>query len=285
MHRYPILDTFGAALLTGAFLLLVLAERLRPLRQRVDRWLRRLLINVVVAAPSFVVLRLLLIPLVVAMAVWAETNHFGLLRILRLPNGASFVTSILLLDYAMYAWHWMNHRVSFLWRFHHVHHSDLDLDVSTAFRFHFGEMLFSVAVRALQIGLIGASPAAALTYEVLLEASTEFHHSNLRLPLALERVLGWFIMTPRAHGIHHSVVPRETNSNFSNFLILWDRLHRTLQVDVAQSQITIGVPDYRDPKELTAFSLLLMPFRRPRQRIAAEAIDQPTPLADRTPRD
>jgi sterol desaturase/sphingolipid hydroxylase (fatty acid hydroxylase superfamily) len=159
--------------------------------------------------------------------------------------------------------------VPFLWRFHHVHHTDLDLDVSTAFRFHFGEMLLSVAARTLQVVIVGASPVAALVYEIVLEASTEFHHSNSRLPLRLERVLGWFIMTPRAHGIHHSIVAQETNSNYSNFLILWDRLHRTLRLNVRQAEIVVGVPDYRDPSELGLVSLLLMPFRRQRQRTPA----------------
>jgi sterol desaturase/sphingolipid hydroxylase (fatty acid hydroxylase superfamily) len=174
----------------------------------------------------------------------------------------------------MYCWHWLNHRVPFLWRFHHVHHTDLDLDVSTAFRFHFGEMLLSVAARSIQVVVVGASPLAALAYEVVLEASTEFHH-NSRLPLRLERVLSWFIITPRAHGIHHSIVARETNSNYSNFLMLWDRLHRTLRLNVRQDEIIIGVPDYRDARELNLISLLLMPFRRQRQRTASDGPSRP----------
>ena len=128
--------------------------------------------------------------------------------------------------------------------------------------------------RTIQVVIVGASPMAALIYEIVLEASTEFHHSNLRLPLRAERVLSWFIMTPRAHGIHHSIVAQETNSNYSNFLILWDRLHRTLRLNVRQQDIIVGVPDYRDARELGLVSLLLMPFRRQRQRTAT---DGPTP--------
>jgi sterol desaturase/sphingolipid hydroxylase (fatty acid hydroxylase superfamily) len=266
MPTYPIADRIGALLLIGLFVVLLVVERQWPLRRRVDGWLRRIVTNVMVAAPSFVVLRLLLIPVVVAAAAWAEARDFGLLRQIDLPPLWAGVVAVVLLDYTMFVWHWLNHRVPFLWRFHHVHHTDLDLDVSTAFRFHFGEMLISVVVRAAQVAIVGASPVAALVYEIVLEASTEFHHSNLRLPLGCERVLGWFIMTPRAHGIHHSIIVRETNSNYSNFLILWDRLHRTLRLGVAQNDIVIGVPDYRDPRELTVISLLLMPFRRQRQR-------------------
>lgn len=266
MPTYPILDRIGAPLLVTLVLLLLAAERCWPLRARVDRWLRRILTNLLVAAPSFLILRLLLVPAVVAVASWAQARELGLLRMVEMPVVLATILAVLLLDYAMYFWHWLNHRVPFLWRFHHVHHTDLDLDVSTAFRFHFGEMLFSVVVRAIQVIAVGASPAAALIYEIVLEASTEFHHSNLRLPLKLERVLNWLIVTPRAHGIHHSIVSRETNSNYSNFLLLWDRLHRTLRLNVPQEKIVVGVPDYRDASELNVVSLLMMPFRRQRSQ-------------------
>lgn len=275
MTTYPVLDRIGAPILIGLFIVLLFVERRWPLRHRVDRWLRRLLINLMVAGPSFLILRLLLIPAVVAVATWAEARDVGLLRLFDLPPLAAGIVAILLLDYTMYWWHWLNHRVPLLWRFHHVHHTDLDLDVSTAFRFHFGEMLLSVAARAIQVVLVGASPIAALAYEIVLEASTEFHHSNSRLPLRLERVLSWLIMTPRAHGIHHSIVARETNSNYSNFLMLWDRLHRTLRLNVRQDEIVVGVPDYRDARELGLISLLLMPFRRQRQRTAADGPGRP----------
>ena len=275
MHSFPILDDLGAPLLITGFVVLLLVERRSPLRLRVDSWLRRIVTNLILAAPSFLVLRLLLIPVVVAAANWAQARDFGLLRLVQLPPVVGTVGAILLLDYAMYGWHWLNHRVPFLWRFHHVHHTDLDLDVSTAFRFHFGEMFFSVVVRAIQVVVLGASPASALIYEIVLEGSTEFHHSNLRLPLAVERVLGWFIMTPRAHGIHHSVVARETNSNYSNFLIIWDRFHRTLRLAVRQEDIVVGVPGYRDPSELGIRALLLMPFRRQRNPVPQDEIVPP----------
>lgn len=282
IRSYPILDPIGAPVLLVLCALLLGAERRWPLRHRVDRWLRRVAINLAVAAPSFLVLRLLLIPVVVAAAGWGETHRFGLARALPVPPLLAAVVALLFLDYSMFLWHWLNHRVPFLWRFHHVHHSDLDLDVSTAFRFHFGEMIFSVVARSFQVVLAGASPLVALAYEVLLEASTQFHHSNLRLPLGLERALSWFIMTPRAHGIHHSIVARETNSNFSNFLIVWDRLHRTLRLNVRQDEIVVGVPDYRDARELTVPALLTMPFRRQRQSKPNPAPDSGDAREDRT---
>ena len=274
MKVIPILDYVGVPLLAAAFVALVLLERRWPLRRRVDRWLRRLGVNFLLAAPSFVILRLMTIPLVVSVAAWAEANGLGVLHLIDLPPVAAGIMAILLLDYTMYVWHWLNHRVPFLWRFHRVHHTDLDLDVSTAFRFHFGEILFSVAVRSAQVIVVGASPIAALIYEIVLESSTEFHHSNLRLPLKFERVLSWFIMTPRVHGIHHSVVTRETNSNYSNFLLVWDRLHGTVRQNVRQEDIVVGVPEYRDPRELSFVSLLVMPFRRQRLQRADAGPDR-----------
>jgi sterol desaturase/sphingolipid hydroxylase (fatty acid hydroxylase superfamily) len=273
MATYPLLDHFGAPVLTGLFVALLLVERCWPLRRRVDRWLRRIIINAAVAVPSFVVLRLLLIPIVIAAATWARGQNFGIVRGLGLTPWPAGIVAILLLDYTMFLWHWLNHRVPLLWRFHHVHHSDLDLDVSTSFRFHFGEILLSVLVRSIQVMVAGASPAAALIYEILLEASTAFHHSNLRLPITRERGLSWLIMTPRAHGIHHSIVGRETNSNYSNLLILWDRLHGTLRLNVRQETVVVGVPEYRVPHELGALSLLLMPFRRQRRPLTPGDVD------------
>jgi sterol desaturase/sphingolipid hydroxylase (fatty acid hydroxylase superfamily) len=193
-----------------------------------------------------------------------QQSQWGLVNLLPVPPLARSLIAFLLLDYTVYVWHWLNHRVPFLWRFHNVHHTDLDLDVSTAFRFHFGELLLSVFYRSAQVELIGVGPVLALVYEVVMEGATEFHHSNWRLPLRLERALNWVVVTPRMHGIHHSIVERETNSNWSVIFSWCDRLHRTVRLDIPQEAITIGVPAYRDPRELTLFSLLAMPFRRQR---------------------
>ena len=145
-----------------------------------------------------------------------------------------------------------------------MHHTDLDLDTSTALRFHFGELIPSVVWRALQVVLIGVPPHALRIWQIATSASVAFHHSNLRLPAAWERRLVWLIVTPRMHGIHHSIVKDETDSNWSSGLTLWDRLHGTLRLDVPQDRITIGVPAYRDPADLSAIRILLMPFRRQR---------------------
>jgi len=255
-------DWWGGPLLTAWFILLLAVERRRPLRRSVDDWIRRLRVNGLIAVPSLLVMRLALIPVVVAVAAWGEVHGVGLVRWLHLPSVAGGLVAILILDYTMYGWHRLNHFVPLFWRFHHVHHADLDLSVATAMRFHFGEMILSVGARSIQVLAAGASPMVALIYEVLLEASTQFHHSNVRLPARVERKLAWFIMTPSAHGIHHSVEGGEMNSNYSNFLILWDRMHGTLHGDVPAGKLVLGVPDCRDPKQLTAVRLLTLPFRR-----------------------
>ena len=147
-----------------------------------------------------------------------------------------------------------------LWRFHAVHHVDLDLDASTAIRFHFGELTQSVAWRAAQIVLIGVTPLSLSVWQAALIPSILFHHSNVRLSEATERLLSRFMVTPRMHGIHHSAVQNETDSNWSSGFNFWDRLHGTLRLDVPQDEITIGVPAFQDPGEVTLPKILAMPF-------------------------
>src|SRR5262249_20870344 len=154
------------------------------------------------------------------------------------------------------------HMIPLFWRFHNVHHTDLDLDVSTAARFHFGEMIFSIGFLSLTVLVFGISPIMLVAFFIALEAATLFHHSNWRLRIELERILNLILVTPRMHGIHHSIVQRETNSNWGTIFCWWDKLHGTLRRDVPQDEITIGVPGYRDKRELTFGRLWLMPFQR-----------------------
>ncbi|MDB6128329.1 MAG: hypothetical protein JWM35_2225, partial [Verrucomicrobia bacterium] len=179
MPLYPILDRVGLLILMVLALALLDAERGSPLRRRVDQWRRRIAINLGVGAPSLLVFRLLLIPVVIAAASWAGSHHFGLARVLALPRIGAAIVALVVLDYSTYWWHRLTHGVPFLWRFHQVHHTDLDVDVTTAFRFHFGETLLAVVVRSLQVAIAGASPTVVLMYEVGLGASTIFHHTNV----------------------------------------------------------------------------------------------------------
>jgi sterol desaturase/sphingolipid hydroxylase (fatty acid hydroxylase superfamily) len=164
------------------------------------------------------------------------------------------------MDLTFYWWHRANHRIPLLWRFHNVHHFDPDLDLSTAFRFHFVELAFSAGFRILQVGLIGISAWTYVVYEVIFQAGTLFHHSNIRLPIHIERMLVAVFVTPRMHGIHHSQVPMETNSNYSTVFSFWDRLHRTLGLNIPQSSIQIGVPGYVAPDDNRLTKALIAPF-------------------------
>jgi sterol desaturase/sphingolipid hydroxylase (fatty acid hydroxylase superfamily) len=251
----------GAPLVLGAFGVLWWLERRRPLRRERDEpKLRREARNLSVAATAALALRLTEQPVAERLTALVERRKIGLLKLVPLPMWAETALAVLLLDYTLYLWHVSTHRAPALWRFHLVHHADLDLDASTALRFHFGELIISVAWRAGQIVLIGVSPLALSVWQTMLMLSVMFHHSNVRLPLALERRLAKLVVTPRMHGIHHSTVRAETDSNWSSGLSVWDRLHGTLRLDVPQDEIEIGVPAYRDAGELTLPKILAMPF-------------------------
>jgi sterol desaturase/sphingolipid hydroxylase (fatty acid hydroxylase superfamily) len=251
----------SGALTLGALGTLLWLERRRPLRRRaVEPKVRREARNLVFAAVSAAALQVSERPVVERLTRLVERRRWGLLKMARLPRWLEVAAALLLLDYTLYLWHVLTHRAPFLWRFHVVHHADLDMDATTALRFHFAELVLSVPSRAAQILLVGASPLAFSLWQTLLFLSILFHHSNVRLPIELERRLVSFVVTPRMHGIHHSTVEAETNSNWSSGLTIWDRLHGTLRLDVPQDEIVIGVPAYREPRELGLLSILALPF-------------------------
>ncbi|WP_257667669.1 sterol desaturase family protein [Parapedobacter tibetensis] len=257
-----IFDSYGTPILVVAFIVLFLLESRFQLRKRVQgRW-KRVFINFMVSIPAFLLLRLLLIPAMVWLAIENQSWQIGLNYLLDAPAIVSMLITFLLLDYSNYLWHILLHKLPILWRFHLVHHCDLDLDITTAFRFHFGEMIGSVIFRGAAIVLIGASPLMVLIYEIVFEAATQFHHSNIKIPFRLEKALNFLIVTPRMHGIHHSVFKKETDSNYSIIFSFWDRIHRTVRLNVHQHEIVTGVPSYADENELTIGRLLKLPFTK-----------------------
>ncbi|PYR66707.1 MAG: fatty acid hydroxylase [Acidobacteria bacterium] len=244
----------------GAFLVLTALERRRPLRRvREAKW-RHVSRNIVFAGAAAATVNLLERPVVEPLANVVERRRCGLLYLCRLPRPLHIVLAIVLLDYTLYVWHVLTHRVSWLWRFHLVHHVDRDLDASTALRFHAGELALSIPWRALQIAAIGVPLDALLLWQNMLLLSILFHHSNVELPVDVERLVAHLVVTPRLHGIHHSIVPAETNSNWSSGLTLWDYLHGTLRLDVPQQAITIGVPAYPAPEDVTLANSFALPF-------------------------
>jgi sterol desaturase/sphingolipid hydroxylase (fatty acid hydroxylase superfamily) len=249
----------------GILVVLFLLERCFPLRRSTRALLGRWIVNVLLSAVTFAVAFVLVRPAALRALNWSAEKPFGLLHIVDVPEWLRWVAAFLLLDLAFYYWHVLNHRIRFFWRFHNVHHFDPDLDVSTGFRFHFGEVAFSTVFRVVQVALIGVSFPQFVAYEIVFQAGTLFHHSNCRLPLALEKILNLVVVTPRMHGIHHSHFRDETNSNYSVVFSFWDRLHRTFRLDVPPEQITIGVPGYSERQDNRVPFALAAPFRTQRE--------------------
>ena len=254
---------FGAVAI-GVVGALAWAERRRALRTATDDAGERAVRNLAVAGITAVATQLAERPLVAPLSRRAARRRVGLAYWLQRRTGMSDLArdalAVLLMDYTLYAWHVLSHRVPLLYRFHQVHHSDLDLDASTALRFHFGEFVLGAPYRAAQVALIGVSPRALVAWQRLTSLSVLFHHSNVRLPVELERLVALVITTPRLHGIHHSIVRDEQDSNWSSGLTIWDRLHGTYRGNVRQDEIEIGVADHRGPADVTLPRVVAMPF-------------------------
>ncbi len=254
----------GVLKLAGLFGILgglVYLERRRPLRAEKERKGRRDGRNLAVAALGALTVHFAESPVVYPVAEIVERRRWGVLKWLRLPRPLETIAALLLLDYTLYLQHVLHHRVPLLWRFHAVHHVDLDLDASTALRFHFGEIALSLPYRAAQVLLIGVDPGILVGWQTFLLLSIMFHHSNVRLPEALENRLARFVVTPRMHGIHHSNDPQNQNSNWSGGLTLWDILHGTLNLGVRQEAVEIGVKGFDLPEQVTLPKILGQPFR------------------------
>lgn len=260
----PLMDSLGRPVLGAVFAILLLLQWRWPLRHQHFSAMRRLARNFVVSAPGGALVRLAMLPVPFTLATWAQAHRVGILNWSGAPPSLVVIATFLLLDYAYWWWHYAMHMVPLFWRFHNVHHTDLDMDVSTAARFHFGEIILSIGFLSAAVTILGIPPLLFIIFFIVFEGATLFHHSNWRLPIACERLLNLAFVTPRMHGIHHSIVQRETNSNWGTIFCWWDKLHRTLRRDIPQDAITIGVAAYRDERELSVLKLLALPFRKQR---------------------
>ena len=234
-----------------------------PRRQRtVSRWLRWPS-NLGLVALNQLIARLLIPTAAVALAFVVQEKGWGLLNQLELPAWVAVVLAVLVLDFAIYLQHVMFHAVPMLWRLHRMHHADIDIDVTTGARFHPIEIVLSMLIKLTVVLALGPSAVAVLIFEVLLNATAMFNHGNIRLPLAVDRVLRLFVVTPDMHRVHHSVVPQETNSNFGFNIPWWDRLFGTYkaQPDAGHEGMAIGLESFREPKELRIDQMLVQPFR------------------------
>ncbi|MBT5869032.1 MAG: sterol desaturase family protein [Nitrospinaceae bacterium] len=252
------------AIFIAVFLLMLGLESIIQRHPTVDCKTRRLKINFALTGIDILVVRLFFGAAAVGAAQFSEERGWGLFNYLQWPEGLEIFLCIIILDLMIYIQHVVLHRIPFFWRFHIVHHSDLDLDVSSGLRFHpieiMGSMLFKIGL----VFALGPSPMTVLIFEAILNGMAQFSHSNIALPESLDRLLRYVIVTPDMHRIHHSIEKRETNSNFGFNLSIWDRFLGTYIHDALKTQerIIIGVNSFRTSEEVSFKNLLMMPFRK-----------------------
>jgi len=248
----------------GALVILIGWEALAPRRRLSQpRW-RRWFANLGLALIDTALLRLAVPAAAVGLAAAAQAQGWGLFNQLAIPGWLAIGLSLVLLDLALYAQHLGTHAVPVLWRLHRVHHTDLDIDVTTGLRFHPAEILLSLLYKGAIVVALGAPPAAVLIFEVLLSSSSLFTHSNLRLPGGLERAIRRVWVTPDMHRVHHSVLRAETDSNYGTCLSLWDRLFRTYraQPQAGHDGMTLGLERFRMPADQRLWRLVIQPLHR-----------------------
>lgn len=251
------------AAFAGVFCLIAVWEVFKPRRQMAIRRGWRWPNNFGIIALDTILVRIIFPTTAVGIALLAESNGIGLFNVIALPDWIPVLASVVILDLAIYLQHVIFHAVPALWRLHRMHHTDLEFDVSTGLRFHPIEILLSMLIKFAVIAAFGVPAIAVLIFEVLLNATSMFNHANLRIPLPVDRVLRWLVVTPDMHRVHHSILPLETNSNFGFNLPWWDRLFRTYRAQPASGheRMTIGIDQFRNPTELRLDRMLSQPFR------------------------
>jgi len=251
----------------GAFAAVLLAmavwEGLTPHRVQTHSRLARWPNNLGVVVVDGLAVRLLIPMSLAGFAAYMAAQGLGLFNILPVAEVIAAIGSLIVLDLAIYAQHVAFHAAPWLWRLHRMHHSDLEFDVTTGIRFHPLEILLSVLIKMALIAVLGAPPISVLIFEVILNGTSLFNHSNIALPLWLEPIVRAVLVTPDMHRVHHSVVRAETDSNFGFNLSLWDRVFGTYRREPAAGQLgmTVGIPAFRQPGELRLDRMLTQPFR------------------------
>ncbi|MCR4266837.1 sterol desaturase family protein [Nitratireductor sp. ZSWI3] len=253
------------AFFVGVLLAMALWEVAAPRRRREIPRLIRWSNNLGVVVVDTLLVRLTFPVAAVGLAVLAEERGWGVFNIVETPAWIAFVVSLLALDLAIYLQHVMFHAVPALWRLHRMHHADLEFDVSTGLRFHPVEILLSMGIKLAVVAALGPPALAVLVFEVVLNASSMFNHSNIRLPARIDRVLRLFVVTPDMHRVHHSIHPNETNSNFGFNLPWWDRLLGTYRPQPREGHegMTIGIEQFRTRRDLWLDRMLIQPLRGP----------------------
>lgn len=244
----------------GGFVLFLVFELMRPYRPPTVSKKKRLITNVSLTVMNSFILTTLFAAATVDTALYVSANHLGLLNMISLPLWLKAFAAVLFMDFIFYVWHLLNHEVPLFWRFHRVHHSDLNMDVSTATRFHIGELAISAVLKIGLIYFIGADLLCIFIFESLLVLTAQFQHSSLATPSWFEEVFWVLFVPPSMHRIHHSVKIAERDTNYGTIFSIWDRMLGTLLRDIEQEKIVIGVGPYREQERLKLQHLLVMPF-------------------------
>lgn len=251
------------SLFCGGLLFFLVLETLVPYRQsslsKVKRWIN----NITLTVFNSLILQVVFAGAIVRTAMYVTTHQLGVLNMVALPEWIKLFVTVTFMDFMLYIWHLLNHEVPLLWRFHRVHHSDLNMDVSTATRFHIGELAISAVIKIALVFFLGASPLGVIIFESALVLCAQFHHSSLKVPIWFEWIFWILFVPPSMHRIHHSVIIEERDTNYGTIFSTWDRGLGTLLTDVDQNRIRIGVGAYQKPEKLNFHHLLAMPFTRP----------------------
>jgi sterol desaturase/sphingolipid hydroxylase (fatty acid hydroxylase superfamily) len=246
----------------AVFIVLAVVEAYAPKRTLLTSKPRRWFANLTIIALNPLSVFLLFPILPVGLALFASEHNWGLLNQLAHPEWLKIIAAVVLLDLAIYTQHVLFHALPVLWRLHMMHHADLDIDMTTGLRFHPIEIAISMAIKLSVIAAIGAPPVAVLIFEVALNGTSMFNHGNISIPPRIDRILRLIVVTPDMHRVHHSVIIRETNSNYGFNLPWWDRLLGTYKSQPAKghTDMVIGLAQFRDPEKLSLPRLLVLPF-------------------------
>jgi sterol desaturase/sphingolipid hydroxylase (fatty acid hydroxylase superfamily) len=220
-------------------------------------------INLSLTLFNAIFLNLVFATSIVTTITYVSTHQLGVLNMINLPTYIRVFITVVFMDFMLYVWHLLNHEIPFLWRFHRVHHCGLNMDVSTATRFHTGELAISAIIKMALIFFLGADFLSIIIFESALLVCAQFHHSSLKVPHWLESIFWILLAPPSMHRIHHSLVIKERNTNYGTIFSIWDRMLETLLTQVKQDKIRIGVGAHPQLDRLNFYHLPVMPFTRP----------------------
>lgn len=249
----------------GIFIIIAIWEFIAPRRSllfpKVIRWYS----NISIVILNILILRWLFPVLATGLAVLSQQRGWGVFNNVELPYGLEIIVSVLVMDCAIYLQHAMFHAIPLLWRFHRMHHTDLDYDVTTGARFHPVEIVLSMGIKLAVVAVLGPPVVAVIVFEVILNFTSMFNHGNISISIKIDRVLRWFVVTPDMHRVHHSTIPKETNTNFGFNFPWWDHLFGTYcdQPEKGHKDMVIGLNQFRSIEELHLHRLLIQPFIDP----------------------